>query len=360
MSSPGSPAWGYNIHYCAVYLLLTCCIYRRAMRWLCYGGGAAAAAAALVSCGPPLRVAYKCQWLPLVSPSHVSYQSFSPRSPDPATMIIEKSNGLLDQVQTPLEPPPDYETASRIPERGPSTPTPSYSPSRPPRPTASSSSPPQPRSSDARHHAPPLQPQLEGGKRWFGLFGGHTAQEKETRSTVVGLVGALLQQPYDDASVSILDSCAEACADQGIVFSSLLQERSFEGRTPLYWAIVKLAGPNSDTASSGERALVLSLLAHCAPLLPNTRSEITLACVAASDNALYQTFRAMPEFGTVAGADRMLLGLDVSPPLDRAVVEEVLDEPLLFVVNFQFSHFQRRMRAGGKVGCSFIARGMTI
>lgn len=266
-------------------------------------------------------------------------------------MIIEKS--VLETVPTPLDPPPDYNVACEPVYNAPpllDVPTPSR-----PQPEAGPSSGirlPQVR-------RPPISPAK--GSSWFRLIPGpQDAREKEVRTTVLGLVRELVRQPYDDAALSVLDSCAAACADIGVSLAMLLQERSIEGRTPLYWATVKLAGPSSDTALEGERALVAALFAHCTPLTQNTLSEIRLACVAASDNALYQTFRGMPGFGVVSGADRMLVGEERDLPVDHVIVEDGVDDPTAFVANFRFPLFQKRMRAGGKVGCSFIARGMLL
>lgn len=263
-------------------------------------------------------------------------------------MIIEK-NGVLERVPTPLEPPPDYTFATNNP-RLPLTPLPLVDAQA------------GPSSSSLRLPAirrPPLSPGK--GKTWFSFLPGpQDIREKEVRATVIGLVRDLVRQPYDEAALSILDSCAEGCAAVGISLSSVLQDKSIEGRTPLYWATVKLAGPSADSATSGERALVSALAAHSMPLRPGTISEIRLACVAASDNALYQEFRGLQGFGVMSGADRMILGEEYEAPADRVVVEDVAEDMTAFVASVSFPLFQRRMRAGGKVGCAFIARGVSL
>lgn len=267
-------------------------------------------------------------------------------------MIIEKNIGVLENVPTPLDPPPDYAFATTSNTERPASAPPPLLVNAEAGPSTGSLRLPSVR-------RPPISPGKAKG--WFRLLPGpQDIREKEVRATVLGLVRELVRQPYDDAALSILDSCAEACADIGIPLSSVLQERSIEGRTPLYWATVKLAGPSADAATTGERALVTALAAHCMPLTHSTISEVRLACIAASDNALYQEFRGMEGFGVMSGADRMIMGEEYEAPVDRVVVEDVAEDPTAFVASVSFPLFQRRMRAGGKVGCAFIARGASV
>jgi hypothetical protein len=101
-----------------------------------------------------------------------------------------------------------------------------------------------------------------------------------------------------------LDSCSEACYAYDISFSSLLQERSIEYHTPLYWAVIMRPPEPLDL----DHDLVILLL-HCStPLTTETISDIRHACTLTSDQALFQHLRLFPSFSPLPGTDEMVLG----------------------------------------------------
>jgi hypothetical protein len=176
---------------------------------------------------------------------------------------------------------------------------------------------------------------------------------KEVHATVLGLVRDLVKQQYSAPGASgILDSCAEACDAYDISFSSILQEKSIENHTPIHWAIVKRPSepPNPD-----DHDLVTALLSRSAPLIPSTISDIRLACLLTSDQALFQRLRLSPVFSPLSGTDEMLLGASIPP--DSIEVEHVEGDAGAFVANFEILAFQKRMRVSNKINLEFIARG---
>lgn len=160
----------------------------------------------------------------------------------------------------------------------------------------------------------------------------------------------------------MLDSCAEACQANNVSFSDVLQEKSIEGHSSLYWAIVKR--PNiSDKSDGGRRSedgrtqpdLVSALLSFAEPLTDDTISEIRRACLDTSDQALFQRLRQSPAFAPLSGSDKMLLGVTVPP--DEVEVEDVAGDEGAFVVRMNLVMFQKRMRVTKKIEIEFLARG---
>ncbi|KAF7308865.1 hypothetical protein MKEN_01086400 [Mycena kentingensis (nom. inval.)] len=198
--------------------------------------------------------------------------------------------------------------------------------------------------------------------RWFSLaFPSPTT--RHVRATVLGLVKDLVKLPPADhtvVAVNILRSCAEACAANSLSMSSLLQERSVEGHTPLYWAVIKR--PTELTIVNGDGTtfdLLSALLALSAPLTPATISDIRVACIINSDQALFQRLRNTPDFAPLSATDALLLDA-AAPPDDILVEEDVSGSDAAaapFAVDFTIMQFQKRMRIGGAVQLEFIARG---
>jgi len=148
----------------------------------------------------------------------------------------------------------------------------------------------------------------------------------------------------------------EACASYNLSFSSLLQEKSIEDHTPLYWAIVKRPPETIHQDDQGEVPDFLTiLLSFSGPLNPETISEMRLACLLTSDQALFQRLRLSPEFSPLSGTDEILLGASMPP--DEITVSDVQGDEGAFVVNFGIVQFQQRMRVSKQVGLEFIARG---
>lgn len=171
---------------------------------------------------------------------------------------------------------------------------------------------------------------------------------------MIGLVRDLVREQNSGHGASgILDSCAEACNAYDLSLSSTLQEKSIEGHTPIYWAIVKRPAepPNPD-----DYDLVTALLFHSSPLTSTTVSDIRLACLMTSDQALFQRLRLSPVFSPLSGTDEMLLGGSI--PQDTISVGDVEGDASAFVANFEILSFQKRMRVSKRIDIEFIAKGM--
>ncbi|KAJ7714359.1 hypothetical protein B0H16DRAFT_1667211 [Mycena metata] len=186
---------------------------------------------------------------------------------------------------------------------------------------------------------------------------------RQVRATVLGLVRDLVKlSPSDQSAVviSVLQSCVEACASHGISISTLLQEKSVEGHTPLYWAIIKRPRPSkAESAPDESLDLLTALLAFSTPLTPSTTSDVRLACLLMSDQELFRQLRAAPEFAPLSATDALLL--DATSPPDDVAVEDLpsgADTGMgAFAVEFVLMRFQKRMNVSGAVSIEFIARG---
>ncbi|KAG7091590.1 hypothetical protein E1B28_010611 [Marasmius oreades] len=214
---------------------------------------------------------------------------------------------------------------------------------------------------------PPITPNLRGpgtgtatlrtGKEttgsWWGLSFVGSRKSREVRTTVLGIIRDVVRRTVDDGveAKGILESCHAACADDRIPFNALLQEKSIEGYSAIYWAIINRK-PASDSTSPDLLTLVLS---YAAPLTPATVEEIKLACLITSDQALFQRLRTSAEFIALSGTDEMVLGGKAAP--DAVEVVEIPSDEGAFVVDIKLMKFQKRMRVSGEVGVDFIARG---
>jgi len=261
-------------------------------------------------------------------------------------MIIDKLPSLDSDDSTPLEAPPSYtydalgahEALTTV--QGASTSKSSLfrSPLSPVSKSPSSSS---------------TSPKGKGkANPWFKFSASRTS--REIRTTVLGLLRDLVRQQHHaagGASLSILESCAEACAGHSLSLSTLLQEKSIENHTPLYWAIVKRP-PDSESAVPD---LLTSLISFASPLTPATISEIRHACLLTSDQLLFQRLRMSPEFAPLSGTDEMLLGGSIPP--DNITVEDVPGDEGSFAATFEIVHFQKRMLVSKHIELDFIARG---
>lgn len=171
--------------------------------------------------------------------------------------------------------------------------------------------------------------------------------------TILGLVRDVVKQQSSPAGVSILQSCAEACRARNLPFDAIMQEKSIEGHTPLYWAIAKrdLSKPPSESSEVGVIDMLLSF-----PLTEATRSDACQACLLQSDEELFQRLRRSPGWALLSGADEMLLG---EMPDDRISVRNDPDDGDngAFAVSFHIAQFQRRMRVSRLISQEFIARG---
>ena len=186
--------------------------------------------------------------------------------------------------------------------------------------------------------------------KWFPF--GQAARTQEIKQTVLNLVRDVVTVPDPESALQLLQSCRETCSAHGLEFSSILQETSVEGHTPIYWAIIKR--PHEDANPSGID-LVKEILLMASPLSDNTISEICLACLTNSDQKLFQRLRRTAPFAGLSGTDEVLLGGNVPP--DDVLVEEIASDHGDFVVHFCIVLFQKRIRISNRVSVEFIARG---
>jgi hypothetical protein len=184
-------------------------------------------------------------------------------------------------------------------------------------------------------------------------------KEREIRKTILDLLRDVIQQHLcnPQAAVGILQSCAHACTTHSVSFSTLLQEKSIENRTPLYWTIVKrLPDEHQEIEDHQGPDLLSALLSYASPLTQATITELRLACLATSDQTLFHRLRQSPEFAPVSGVNQMLLGVTMSP--DDIAVEDLPGDVGGFAVDFVIPHFNKRMTVAREIHLEFIARSM--
>lgn len=191
--------------------------------------------------------------------------------------------------------------------------------------------------------------------RWFS-FGLRSRVAKQVRVTVLGILRDLVKQPDISSSASaILESCADACRMNNLSISTLLQEPSVEGHTPLYWAIIKRApGSPVEPEDPSSPDLLESFLSIATPFTETTISDIRLACLNNADHALYQRLRRSPAFSPLSGAEEVLLG--GLRPVDEINVLNVEEDDCAFVVDFRIPLFQKRLRVSKQLNLEFIAK----
>ncbi|RPD57846.1 hypothetical protein L226DRAFT_540186 [Lentinus tigrinus ALCF2SS1-7] len=259
-------------------------------------------------------------------------------------MIVDKPPLLGDEVEI-QDAPPSYDalegvlpTAPRDEKAaGPSSPLPITPPT----------SPGSPGSIQGLGRRSGKRP----GNSWFN-FGPSSKSVKEVRATLLGLLRDLVKQGDTHGALGVLESCADACKTYDLSLSILLQEKSVEGHTPLYWAIVNrpTLPPRPDDPD-----LVSAILSHAAPLTDATVDELRLACLHTCDHTLFQKLRRSPAFSPVSARDELILGGNV--PQDDVDVEDVDADEGAFVVKFKIPMFQKRMRISESVRLEFIAKG---
>ncbi|KAK7464089.1 hypothetical protein VKT23_006250 [Stygiomarasmius scandens] len=195
------------------------------------------------------------------------------------------------------------------------------------------------------------------------------ASVKQMEDTILGLLRVLVNQQHSDLEPvkKIIESCDEACRRQSLSFSELLQRKSIEGHTPMYWVIVAHR-PSSEDADGKKRTLDVTvdfiklLFAPAAPLTSSTISDILQACLVLGSQDFFQRVRNLPEFTSLylSGADLLLLGSKA--PLDDIQVQNMDlkaegGEVPGFEVKFRIPQFQKRMMVSQSVQMEFIAKG---
>lgn len=273
-------------------------------------------------------------------------------------MIIDKTP--LPNDPTPSEAPPSYDTITAGAQPAAQLDFKSPVPSNPFTSTSASGgslSPSYPSGSSLRSPTSPSPSASIKGKgraQWFKLGGSKTS--KDVKATALGLVRDLVREEFQSpAAFSILQSCAEACASNDVSYSSILQEKSIEGHTPLYWAIVKRKPDENQDDGTQVPDLLTALLSYSTPLSPATVADIRHACLVTSDQPLFQRLRQTPDFISGSAVDEMLMGVTL-PPDDVEVINFPDDEGS-FAVNLGIVKFQKRMMISRTITVEFIARG---
>jgi hypothetical protein len=180
----------------------------------------------------------------------------------------------LDETDDEVDLPPSYDTITTVSTVIDEKPRPSPAPSPgPTRPTASSSS-----------------------STWFSLL--PNARAKQARQTVISLIRDLVATSTTDnsAATPILASCASALSPSS--FSALLQQPTFEGHTPIYWAILN------------RHAYILpDMLQYAGPLSNACVADIRLACLASGDQLLFGKLRRgeLPFITTLRAGEHAVL-----------------------------------------------------
>ncbi|KAF8963168.1 hypothetical protein BDZ97DRAFT_2076051 [Flammula alnicola] len=193
---------------------------------------------------------------------------------------------------------------------------------------------------------------------WFTLTQSPQARtRREVRTTVLGLVRDLIQEHNSPVTIhtGILQSCTDACASNSLSFSSLLQEKSIESHTSLYWTIVKrLPDEHHEVEAQQGPDLLSAIISFASPLKQETISDIWLACITMSDQALFQRLRLSPEFAFISGVDRLLFGITIPP--EDIEVEYLPGDGGAFAANVVIPHFYKRMVVRKSIAVQFIAR----
>ncbi|RPD57893.1 hypothetical protein L226DRAFT_540148 [Lentinus tigrinus ALCF2SS1-7] len=175
---------------------------------------------------------------------------------------------------------------------------------------------------------------------------------QEVRKTLVNLVQGLVRGGDPNGVLAILDSCADACRSYDLSLSTILQERSAAGHTPLYWAIVNRANPSP---SAQDITYLRAMLVYAAPLSTATIDDVRLACLHSPNNTLFQCLRRIPAFSPLSPQERLILNSNV--PVDEVDMRDTDANTMSFSVDFKIPMFQKRIRIAEAVDLEFIAKG---
>ena len=100
--------------------------------------------------------------------------------------------------------------------------------------------------------------------------------------------------------------------------------------------------------------LVTALLSHISPLNPDTILDLRMACMATSDQAMFQRLRRSPRFASISMSDHILLSGSPSP--DDVAVEIGSGDKGAFTVDCIVAQFHKRMMVSKEIVLDFIAR----
>lgn len=206
-------------------------------------------------------------------------------------MVVLDKNHDEDELKEPSnenmtshisDAPPSYESITvaggrQIDNVDAKSPRPSFSPG-----SRSSSSFPSAGDPRASTSCPASRVSQSNPSSWLSTLSFTASRtSKQVRQTVLALIRDLV---VNVESPDLLNSCADACRTYGLDLSALLQEPFIEHHSAIYWGILN----RRDT-------VLASLLAHAAPFSQSTISEIRLACLASSNQSLFQSLRCQRE-----------------------------------------------------------------
>ncbi|KZV76424.1 hypothetical protein PENSPDRAFT_419682 [Peniophora sp. CONT] len=183
---------------------------------------------------------------------------------------------------------------------------------------------------------------------WLGCFARSGPTSLEMQSTIHGLLrdvvqrGPGIQAMSTTDAANMLDSCANACTAQGMDLPTLLRARLVEGHTLVYWAIL-----------TGNEPIVKLLLERTAPWSDDGAfaDDVRSACAAASDDGLWRRLRS--QFPILETPMSPVDGVLLAGERDKVTVTT---SRAAFKVEMHLPHFQRRMRATGRVSVDLIAQ----
>jgi hypothetical protein len=184
---------------------------------------------------------------------------------------------------------------------------------------------------------------VEGAFRLDAADLAETAQKERERRQTQERLRHLFSQAFidEDECRLMLQTCADACAEKGIDFAALLQEPIMFGQLPVYWAIVK--SHVAVQQPQGVDVVILTILDFSRPLQNASVDAVCRACVAVSDNALFQRLCRLYKLSAPpsSGVDESLEG---SGPEDSIVVQELHGNDGAFTVYIKLAQFLLRMR----------------
>jgi hypothetical protein len=188
------------------------------------------------------------------------------------------------------------------------------------------------------------------------------AQRERERIVTQERLRHLLSQasPDEEECRSVLQTCAEACAEKGVNFAALLQEPIMVGHLPVYWAIIKSRAVRHIQPVRDADALILTILDFSRPLQSASIVAARRGCMTVSDNPLFRNLcRLFKEFvPPVSATDELLL--EGSGVEDSISVEEQRGNDGAFVARIKLSQFLLRMRLSKVVYVEFVTRGKRV
>ncbi len=263
-------------------------------------------------------------------------------------MIVDKRT--YDPT-TPTDAPPSYDSLEKV----------HLELKEKPKSDGSSSSLSQPVTVSSESFGSPELKTIKGkfkpSKNWFNFSASNARTSREVHTTVLRLIRELVKEHTSStlAGTGILKSCVDACAKHNMQISELLQQKYIEDHTPLYWVIVKrLPDGQPQLEDSQGPDLLSAFIEYASPLKNETIKDIRLACLATSDQKLFQRLKQSPEIGRLSSMDQMLLGANAPP--DEIEVEEFSANGEMFVAEFVISQFHKRMVVSKEIVLEFIAR----